>query len=105
MSKPKLALLREVAAADRAEVFKQKLQICSERYAFQWDEEDEELKEEKRETLLELIDFINVKKSITDALYKDTIEMVKKNLFRPLPPCPRDFQVTQPTPLPRGFVG
>ncbi len=66
----------DVAQADRPELFSKKLAVCSVVYEFRA-EEEQEGKEEKRQTLLELIDFVNVKKSITEAMYKETIDMVR----------------------------
>lgn len=66
----------DVAQAERPELFSKKLAVCSVVYEFRT-EEDSEAKEEKRQTLLELIDFVNVKKSITEAMYKETIDMVR----------------------------
>ncbi len=65
-----------MAQAERPELFSKKLAVCSVVYEFRT-EEDSEAKEEKRQTLLELIDFVNVKKSITEAMYKETIDMVR----------------------------
>ena len=108
-----------MAQAERPELFQKKLAVCAVVYDFRVETETE-AKEDKRQSLLELIDFVNVKKSITEPMYKDTIEMVrappappqnrwwldvrrreahlagaalqiKTNLFRPLPPGQRDF--------------
>lgn len=57
-------------------MFSKKLAVCAVVYDFRNDD-DAESKEEKRQTLLELIDFVNVKKSITEAMYKETIDMVR----------------------------
>lgn len=66
----------DVAQAERPELFSKKLEVCARVFEFRTDA-DAEAKEEKRQTLLELIDFVNVKKSITEAMYKETIDMVR----------------------------
>ena len=66
----------DVAQAERPELFAKKLAVCAAVYNFRV-EDEVEAKEEKRQTLLEMIDFVNVKKSITEAMYKDTIDMVR----------------------------
>lgn len=81
--------IADVAQAERPELFAKKLAVCAVVYNFRVEDEPE-AKEEKRQTLLEMIDFVNVKKSITEAMYKDTIDMV-----RPCPPPskrPRRFR-------------
>lgn len=45
-------------------------------YDFRSDDKPE-AKEMKRQVLLELIDFINLKKSLTEAVYKDVLDMVR----------------------------
>ena len=71
----------DVAQAERPELFQKKLAVCAVVYDFRVETETE-AKEDKRQSLLELIDFVNVKKSITEPMYKDTIEMVRA------PPAP-----------------
>ena len=70
-----------MAQAERPELFQKKLAVCAVVYDFRVETETE-AKEDKRQSLLELIDFVNVKKSITEPMYKDTIEMVRA------PPAP-----------------
>jgi serine/threonine-protein phosphatase 2A regulatory subunit B' len=86
-----LGLLRDVSGDERTALYRSKLALCSVMYDFR-DESCQAEKDTKRQTLLEVIEFINIKRSITEDLYSDTAEMVRKNLFRPLAPCPRDFQ-------------
>jgi serine/threonine-protein phosphatase 2A regulatory subunit B' len=84
--------LNDVMASARPELLRQKLALCSVCYDFSADSEQLELKDEKRQTLLELIEFVNTRKAITeDNGYKETIHMVRSNLFRSLPPSPAFF--------------
>ena len=71
-----------MAQAERPELFQKKLAVCAVVYDFRVETETE-AKEDKRQSLLELIDFVNVKKSITEPMYKDTIEMVRARPPRP----------------------
>ena len=86
----------DVAQADRPELFSKKLAVCTVVYDFRSDDEAES-KEEKRQTLLELIDFVNVKKSITEAMYKETIDMVRGHTA-----CHRWSIVVMSAAVPRG---
>lgn len=63
-------------ASERPALFQKKLQECCEVYDFRSDDKPE-AKEMKRQVLLELIDFINLKKSLTEAVYKDVLDMVR----------------------------
>jgi hypothetical protein len=75
----------DIAQAERPDLFSKKLAVCAVVYEFRT-EDQAEAKEEKRQTLLELIDFVNVKKSITEAMYKETIDMVRAAAACPHPP-------------------
>ena len=91
-----LARIMDVPAAERAELLRRKLTLCSATFEFRTeyivDQPNEAaLKNAKRETLLELIEFVNTKKSFPEEVYKDTLKMVKVNLFQPLPPTPAYF--------------
>ena len=86
----------DVPAAERAELLRRKLTLCSATFEFRTEYIVDEpnaaaLKNAKRETLLELIEFVNTKKSFPEEVYKDTLKMVKVNLFQPLPPTPAYF--------------
>ncbi|XP_061995995.1 serine/threonine protein phosphatase 2A 57 kDa regulatory subunit B' beta isoform-like [Rosa rugosa] len=85
-----LPLFQNVAFSDRASLFLRKLRLCSFLCDFsnsgKWAREIEL----KRQTLLELVDFIDSSgcpKLLTPQLQEDFIRMVSVNLFRCLPPA------------------
>jgi serine/threonine-protein phosphatase 2A regulatory subunit B' len=70
-------------------LFKQKLQLCCVIFNFDDYESDIRGKEIKRETLLEITEYINSpigQKILTESLMPDILEMVRHNLLRTLPP-------------------
>lgn len=98
-----LPLLRDVDVAERPDLLASKLTLCSVLHEFnereynpsavaEKDAGSATSKEEKRQLLLELVDFVNVKKAIQPNMYRKVVEMVKVNILRPLPPGRRDFE-------------
>ena len=98
-----LPLLRDVDVAERSDLLASKLTLCSVLHEFnereynpsavaEKDAGSATSKEEKRQLLLELVDFVNVKKAIQPNMYRKVVEMVKVNILRPLPPGRRDFE-------------
>jgi len=63
--------------------------------------DDTKNKEIKRETLVELAEYVNTpvgQKIFTEALMPDIVEMVRINVFRPLPPPADDFDPEEDEP-------
>lgn len=63
--------------------------------------DDTKSKEIKRETLVELAEYVNTpvgQKIFTEALMPDIVEMVRINVFRPLPPPADDFDPEEDEP-------
>ncbi|CAN0926152.1 Serine/threonine protein phosphatase 2A 57 kDa regulatory subunit B' alpha isoform [Linum grandiflorum] len=82
-----LPMLRDVPAAERHNLFLRKLQLC----CFQFDFEDTlksvREKEIKRQTLLELVDFLQSGSGkLSEVCQEEMIKMVSVNVFRSLPP-------------------
>ena len=82
-------------------LFRQKLQQCC--IIFDFDDADIDLKgrEIKRETLVEIAEYVNTpvgQKIFTEAMMPDIVEMVKINLFRTLPPQADDFDPEEDEP-------
>ena len=82
-------------------LFRQKLQLCCYIYDFDDQNYDAKGKEQKRETLVELAEYINTpvgQKILTEAAMPDIAEMVRVNLFRTLPPQTEDFDPEEDEP-------
>jgi len=65
-------------------------------------------KELKRETLVELAEYVNTpagQKIFTESLMPDIVQMVKVNLIRTLPPQTDDFDPEEDEPAMEGNVG
>lgn len=96
-----LPLLVETPMQKRETLFKQKLQLCQTIFNFDDPESDVRGKEIKRETLVELAEYVNTpagQKIFTEALMPDIVTMVKVNLFRTLPPQTEDFDPEEDEP-------
>jgi serine/threonine-protein phosphatase 2A regulatory subunit B' len=96
-----LALLSDTPMQKREALFKQKLQLCG--VIFNFDDADSDVrgKELKRETLLELAEYVNSpvgQKIFTESIMPDIIEMVRLNLFRTLAPQTDDFDPEEDEP-------
>jgi serine/threonine-protein phosphatase 2A regulatory subunit B' len=83
-----LYLFRDVPAQDRQSLFCKKLQLCS--YVFDFTDAASHVREKeiKRQTLLELGDYVNQDNAakFTDKVFDDVMYMLQCNLFRALPP-------------------
>lgn len=83
----KLPNFDEVAPEEQISLFIQKVDQCNILFDFGDPTNDIRGKEIKRITLQELIQFIVSNRfNYTDEMYKNVIEMFKRNLFRPIPP-------------------
>lgn len=70
-------------------------------FDFDDSESDVRGKELKRETLVELAEYVNLpvgQKIFTEAIMPDIVEMVRINLFRTLPPQTEDFDPEEDEP-------
>jgi len=103
-----LAALRDAAPNRREALFLQKLQLCS--VVFNFDSESPQHQSEaskrhkdlKRQTLLELVDYVNTpagQKIFTEAVMPDLMAMVSANVCRALPPATDDFDPEEDEPV------
>ncbi|KAG7271003.1 hypothetical protein CRUP_038454 [Coryphaenoides rupestris] len=82
-----LPLLKDVPAPEQPELFLKKLQQCCTVFDFMDTLSDLKMKEYKRSTLNELVDYVTVSRSyLTEQAYPDVVKMVSYNIFRTLPP-------------------
>jgi len=97
-----LPLLSETPMLKREALFRQKLQLCHSIFDFEdIDGADAKSREIKRETLVELAEYINSpvgQKILTEAIMPDIVEMARVNLFRTLPPPTEDFDPEEDEP-------
>jgi serine/threonine-protein phosphatase 2A regulatory subunit B' len=83
----KLVKFKDVPPSDRQELFIKKLDQCNVIFDFTDAQSNLKGKEIKRQTLIELVDYIsNNKGVITEPLYPEIIKMFSTNLFRTIPP-------------------
>ncbi|KAH6798301.1 Protein phosphatase 2A regulatory B subunit family protein [Perilla frutescens var. frutescens] len=83
-----LPMFRDVVSAERQNLFLRKLKICCVRFDLSENLNMMKEKEIKRQTLIELVDFIQSGSSkITEANQGEMVEMISKNIFRCLPPA------------------
>jgi len=80
-----LPKLREAPLAERAELFRKKMQTCSTVFDFHV-EANQKDKEAKRQTLLEIVEYVNnTRNCFNESLMWDVVSMVGANIFRALP--------------------
>ncbi|XP_057979248.1 serine/threonine protein phosphatase 2A 57 kDa regulatory subunit B' beta isoform-like [Malania oleifera] len=83
-----LPLLRDVPLLDRSNLFLRKIQICCLLFDFSDTLKLVREKEIKRQTLLELVDFVQSGScTISEPMQQELIWMVSINIFRGLPPA------------------
>lgn len=83
-----LPTLREMAQTERGELFSRKLRVCSIMYDFTQPTLHLQQKEDKRATLLEIVEYVNsTRNCFNDGIMLDVIHMVGANIFRALPPA------------------
>jgi serine/threonine-protein phosphatase 2A regulatory subunit B' len=81
-----LSSFRDVPATEKQNLFVQKLHLCSFTFDFADQHKYAREKEIKRQTLLELIDYVNVGQGkFTEAVSEDIVFFLSSNLFRTLP--------------------
>uniref|UniRef100_A0A8C5HK04 Serine/threonine protein phosphatase 2A regulatory subunit n=1 Tax=Gouania willdenowi TaxID=441366 RepID=A0A8C5HK04_GOUWI len=82
-----LPLLKDVPAQEQPELFLKKLQQCCTVFDFMDTLSDLKMKEYKRSTLNELVDYVTVSRGyLTEQAYPEVVKMVSHNIFRTLPP-------------------
>ncbi|XP_042490235.1 serine/threonine protein phosphatase 2A 57 kDa regulatory subunit B' beta isoform-like isoform X2 [Macadamia integrifolia] len=82
-----LPMFRDVPASDRPSLFLRKLQLCCIIFDFSDTVRSIREKETKRQTLLELVDFIQSGNGkLSEDLQEEMIRMISINIFRCLPP-------------------
>uniref|UniRef100_A0A2P2MH67 Serine/threonine protein phosphatase 2A regulatory subunit n=2 Tax=Rhizophora mucronata TaxID=61149 RepID=A0A2P2MH67_RHIMU len=95
-----LPTFRDVPMTERQSLFLRKLQVCCFQFDFVDTLKSVREKEIKRQTLLELVDFIQPGSSkITEFCQEEMIKMVAVNIFRCLPPASHENtgqEVTDP---------
>ena len=82
-----LPSFREVPASEKQHLFVRKLHLCAFTFDFTDQAKHVREKEIKRQTLLELVDYVNTGSGkFTEAVAEDIVFMLSYNLFRALPP-------------------
>lgn len=94
--------LRDAAPTKREELFVTKLKLCSVIFSFDDPTSDKRGKDMKRQTLLELVDYVNTpsgQKIFTESVMGDLMAMVSANVCRALPPATDDFDPEEDEPV------
>lgn len=97
-----LPALRDAPPAKREELFVMKLKLCSVVFSFDDPTADKRGKDMKRQTLLELVDYVNTpagQKIFTESVMGDLMAMVSANVCRALPPATDDFDPEEDEPV------
>ena len=97
-----LPALRDAPPTKREELFVMKLQLCSVIFSFDDPTADKRGKDMKRQTLLELVDYVNTpagQKIFTESVMGDLMAMVSANVCRALPPVTDDFDPEEDEPV------
>ena len=82
-----LPSFRDVPASEKQQLFLRKLHLCAFTFDFTDQAKHVREKEIKRQTLLELVDYVNAGSGkFTEAVAEDIVFMLSYNLFRALPP-------------------
>eukprot|EP00922_Rhytidocystis_sp_ex-Travisia-forbesii_P062048 GHVS01091875.1.p1 GENE.GHVS01091875.1~~GHVS01091875.1.p1 ORF type:complete len:590 (+),score=103.50 GHVS01091875.1:349-2118(+) len=82
-----LPTLRETAQSDRGDLFSKKLKACAIVYDFNQAGAYIKQKEDKRQALLEVVEYVNnTRNCYNEAIMQDVVTMVASNIFRALPP-------------------
>lgn len=86
-----LPSFKEVPNSERANLFVRKLRLCSVICDFSDGGGNDRDKEIKRQTLLELVDYVNsAKQPFVEQIMPEVVAMVSANIFRPLPARSKD---------------
>jgi len=92
---------REIAPENRPALLIKHLRMCSIIFDFHTESSKENLgKESKRQLLLAVVDHITTSKQwFSEDTCQEILDMISKNLFRDLPPCPDDFDPEEDDPI------
>ncbi|KAH9309437.1 hypothetical protein KI387_037348 [Taxus chinensis] len=83
-----LPLFRDVPVSERHDLLVKKLNLCCQLYDFLDPKENVVEKEVKRQTLLELVDYIQYGAGkLSESIHRDIANMLAVNLFRSMPPA------------------
>lgn len=94
--------LRDAQPNRREELFRAKLKLCSVLFSFDDPASDKRGKDVKRQTLLELVDYVNTpagQKIFTESVMGDLMSCVSANVCRALPPVTDDFDPEEDEPV------
>jgi serine/threonine-protein phosphatase 2A regulatory subunit B' len=94
--------IRDAPPTKREELFILKLKLCSVIFSFDDPTADKRGKDMKRQTLLELVDYVNTpagQKIFTESVMADLMAMVSANVCRALPPATDDFDPEEDEPV------
>jgi serine/threonine-protein phosphatase 2A regulatory subunit B' len=97
-----LPALRNAAPATRKELFVNKLKLCSIIISFDDPTTETQGKDMKRQTLLELVDYVNTPAGqliFTESIMGYLMFMVSANICRSLPPATADFDPEEDEPI------
>mmetsp|Transcript_9827 Transcript_9827/g.15188 ORF Transcript_9827/g.15188 Transcript_9827/m.15188 type:complete len:526 (+) Transcript_9827:171-1748(+) len=97
-----LPALRDAPPAKREELFIKKLQLCGVIFSFDDPMSDKRGKDMKRQTLLELVDYVNSpagQKIFTESVMPDLMACISANVCRALPPATDDFDPEEDEPV------
>eukprot|EP00271_Cylindrocystis_brebissonii_P011430 TRINITY_DN28_c0_g2_i1.p1 TRINITY_DN28_c0_g2~~TRINITY_DN28_c0_g2_i1.p1 ORF type:complete len:518 (-),score=127.41 TRINITY_DN28_c0_g2_i1:55-1608(-) len=90
-----LPSFRDVPSQERQNLFIRKLNLCSYTFDFTDPAKNVKEKEMKRQTLLELVDYVNSGTGkFNEAVFEDITKMLVANLFRSLPPSSHENSAT-----------
>ncbi|EER03130.1 Serine/threonine protein phosphatase 2A 59 kDa regulatory subunit B' eta isoform, putative [Perkinsus marinus ATCC 50983] len=79
--------LRNAPVAERSELFRKKVRACGVVFDFGNQQTYLKEKEAKRQTLLELVEYVNnTRNCFNESIMQDVVNMVSANIFRALPP-------------------
>ena len=97
-----LPKLKDTAVSKRQDMFVKKLELCEVCFNFDDVNSDKRGKELKRQTLLELVDYVNNpggQKIFKEEMLPKVLNMVGANIFRALPPQMDDFDPEEDEPV------
>jgi serine/threonine-protein phosphatase 2A regulatory subunit B' len=87
---------KDVPSSEKQSLFIKKLNLCCAAFDFTDPTKHIKEKENKRQTLLELVDYVtSVNGKFTEVVIQEVIKMVSVNLFRTLTPQPRENKVIE----------
>ncbi|XP_022725637.1 serine/threonine protein phosphatase 2A 57 kDa regulatory subunit B' theta isoform-like isoform X3 [Durio zibethinus] len=91
-----LPAFKDVPASDKHDLFIKKLNLCCVIFDFTDPTKNLKEKEIKRQTLLELVEYVtSANGKFSDAVLQEIVKMISANLFRSLKPQPRDNKVVE----------